>query len=303
MISICIPCKDDNESLDRAIKSIQYTATEDFEIVVCDDGSLEPIKKSDCVVIRHKDTIGVGAAIDTAVKHAKYNTIAISGSDIVHFDDAWMTKMCYRVSNNKKLILNSTTVGYKPDINEFASIKRYGAEMILKADVKDIPLSRRFAYPDDWRMLYRSKWNNEPKRELSTLLGGFYVMDKSWYHKLRGFSMHRHWGSLDSYLAMKSWLAGGSCELSNCITGHEFKISSNRRPMDWFFYNKVLVTRTLFPYAEKELLSWISDNASIEMGKNMVNSYLDDVNELTEYLQSIFIYDLDWYRNKFTLNK
>ena len=301
MISICIPCKDDEMSLDRTIKSIQNTITEEFEIIVCDDGSKYPIKRNDCKVIRHKNTIGVGAAIDTAVKHANFNIIAISGADIVHKKDEWATKGIKQVLYEPKTIFSSVTVGYKPELNEFVNTKRYGAELILKADINDIPLSRRFAYPKDWKMLYRSKWNHKFINETSSLLGAFYIMDKNWYNHLKGFQMHRRWGSLDSYLAMKSRLAGGKCKvIEDITTGHEFK-NSKYQPIDWLYYNKALVTHTLFPYKEKELLSWTHDRLKIQIGIDMLNSYIDQVSELTEYLQSVFVYDLDWYVKKFYL--
>lgn len=301
MISICIPCKDDHIELDRTIKSIQKTVTEEFEIIVCDDGSKESIKRSDCKVVRHKNTIGVGAAIDNAVKHANFDIIAISGADIVHKKDNWATKGLKKVLSEPKTIFSSTTVGYKQELNVFVKTKRYGAELILKADINDIPLSRRFAYPKDWKMLYRSKWNNKYVEETSSLLGAFYIMDKNWYNHLKGFQMHRRWGSLDSYLAMKSWLAGGKCKvINNIITGHEFK-TGKYQPMDWLYYNKALVTRTLFPYKEKELLEWTHDMLKTQMGVNMLNSYIDEVSELTEYLQSIFVHDLAWYVKKFNL--
>jgi hypothetical protein len=193
-------------------------------------------------------------------------------------------------------------LGYKPEIDEFAKTHRYGARMLIKADVNDIPKTRRFMYGDDWQMLYRSKWNSKPEKELSTLLGAFYILKKDWYNHLKGFEMHRHWGTLDSYLAMKSWLAGGKCKLSDIITGHEFNMSTHR-PMDWFFYNKVLVTKTLFPYKEKELLNWISDKRMLQIGIDMANSYIEEIEELTEYLQRIFVYDYDWYINRFNLKK
>jgi glycosyltransferase involved in cell wall biosynthesis len=301
MISICIPCKDDHIALDRTIKSIQKTIDKEFEIIICDDGSREPVKRNDCKVIRHKNTIGVGAAIDTAVKHANFDIIAISGADIIHKNDNWASKCISYSLLEPNTIFNSVTVGYKPELDEFAITRRYGAEIIIKADIKDIPLSRRFAYPDNWRMLYRSKWNQTPKTEVSSLLGAFYIVQKKWYNYLKGFQMHRRWGSLDSYLAMKSWLAGGKCKIMEDVTtGHEFKIGKHQ-PIDWLYYNKALVTRTLFPYQEKELLEWMNNKFMIKMGVDMLNSYMDKSYELTEYLQNIFIHDLNWYIKKFNL--
>ena len=39
----------------------------------------------------------------------------------------------------------------------------------------------------------------------------------------------------------------------------------------------------------------------MKMGLDMLNSYMEKSYELTEYLQSIFIHDLNWYTKKFNL--
>lgn len=301
MISICIPCKDNQQSLNRTIRSIRETATDEHEIVVCDDGSDPPLK-ADCKIVRHKNTVGVGAAIDTAVANSSYPIVAISGDDIVHKGKGWMSKCAVSSMLEPEAIFCSVTKGYNPDSEEFAERSRYGASLILKADIDDIPKSKRFMYPNDWKMLYRSKWNHEPKEEVSTLLGALYIVQRKWYNHLRGFEMHRHWGTLDSYLAMKSWLAGGSCKLmDDVVTGHVFKISGARRPMDWFYYNKALVTRTLFPDMEDELLGYMSDRRMVQVGLDLLNSYKDKSYELAYYFKDIFVRDHGWLKNKFNL--
>jgi glycosyltransferase involved in cell wall biosynthesis len=312
MISICIPCHNDQEELDLQIESIVKTATQEYEIVVCDDGSKKLIENKLAKVVVHKNRIGVGAAIDTAVKHSTGDYIVISGSDIVHKDDGWMDKCVEDLGNEPNTVFSTTMIGYDPSSRNFLSRKRYGCDFIIKADLSDIPIYSRGKFPKGWKMLYRSKWYSEKDLpylkerdyEIPNILGARYFISRNWYNWLKGFNGHRHWGSLDSYLGMKSWLSGGKCKLDiRTEHGHIFGREVSGKLMDWFIYNKVLVTRTLFPDKEKELLEWVKNDRNYEPGVNIANSYplCVHVEELKDYFQNILLHGYDWYVDKFKL--
>ena len=306
-VSICIPCKNDQLELDRTIESILNT-TKDVEIVVCDDGSLVPIKSKYAKVVRHRNTLGVGAAIDTAVKNSSGDTIVISGADMFYFQKRWLSKGLKLLDKDRSTVWSTGCSGYNPDTDDVKKNIRYGAQMILKADRSDIIKTRRGSYPADWRMLFRSKWYSKSEvsknQEVSSILGACYFISREWYDHLLGFSLHRYWGTLDSMLAMKSWLAGGSCRVATGINvAHVFNRSSFGRTSDWFMYNKIMNVKTLFPDKEEELLSWIRYQDGYEAGLSIVNSYPlnQEVQSVKGYLQSIFVRDYDWYVNKFNL--
>ena len=308
MISIVIPCKDDQIPLNRTVSSILLSTKEPVEIVVCDDGSKEPITHPDCKVVRHSNTIGVGAAIDTAVKNASGETIIISGSDMYYDDNGWLEKGIRLLDLDRKTVWSTGCSGYNEETGALNKNIRYGCKMIIKADRSDVMLSRRSSFPEDWKMLFRSKWYSKSEvkenQEVSSLLGACYFIDRLWYYNIGGFRLHRYWGTLDSMLAMKSWLAGGSCRVAtDIITYHAFSRSVSGKPMDWFIYNKIMNVRTIFPEKEAELLDWIKGDSNYQSGLDIANSYplSEKIKDLRDYLQLMFTRDYDWYVAYFNL--
>lgn len=314
MISVCIPCSDDQYELNKSIDSIIRTATLPFEVIVWDDGSKTPITYKDkrVKIFRGSNKVGVGYAIDQAVKRAKYEIIIISGADIVHRDDQWMSKFAADVVFDREAIFVSGTRGYNPDDDTFGDSVRYGSNMILKADRNDIPKVKRHAYPEGWRMLFRSKWYSKKDLEVldafdykvPSILGALYAVSRRWYEHLRGFHLHRYWGSLDSFLAIKSWLAGGSCKIDPDIeSGHIYSRNNTAKPLDWFIYNKIMVARTIFPEVSNELVGWMKDHEKFKFGLAIADSnpLCREVEEARDYYQSIFKHDYFWYKNKFGL--
>lgn len=312
MISICIPCSNDQEELDMSIKSILDTATEPYEIIVCDDGSRVPVKNKNAKIIRTKNQTGVGFSIDLAVKHSSGDKVIITGSDIVHRDDRWMNVFSQKLEEEPKTIFVSGTVGYDPDNKTFNKRIRYGSKFILKATRNDIPIARRYAFPENWQMLFRSKWYSskdlfflkERNYEVPSILGACYGINKYWYTKLKGFAGHRYWGSLDSYIAAKSWLAGGKCKIAPEITsGHIYSRNNAPKPQDWFLMNKINIARMVYPDIEEELLDHIKDQPGYEFALNMANGYpmYLEIEALREYYKKIFIHDSEWFIKKFNL--
>lgn len=308
MISIVIPCFNDQLTLDRTIESILGSIQEKIEIVVCDDGSSTPIKSDYAEIVRHSNNIGVGSAIDTAVTHSTGEALVISGADMHYEPNGWLNKGVALLNKNRKTIWSTGCSGYNAETGKLSSNIRYGSKMIIKASREDIQISRRQNYPEDWRMLFRSRWYNKKEvkenQEVPSLLGACYFIDREWYNHLRGFEMHRCWGSLDSMIAMKSWLAGGSCRTAtDIVTYHSFGREVSFKPLDWFIYNKILVVKTLFPEKEAELLEWIKDDPNYQNGLNLINSYplCVMVEDLKDYFQSVFKYDYEWYIDNFGL--
>lgn len=308
MISIVIPCKDDQIPLNRTVASILSSVKEKVEIVVCDDGSKVPIEHPECKIVRHSNTIGVGAAIDTAVKNSNGDTLIISGADMYYADNGWLEKGIRLLDLDRNTVWSTGCSGYNELTGCLNKNVRYGCKMIIKADKSDVMLSRRHAFPDGWRMLFRSKWYSKSEvkenQEVPSLLGACYFIDKLWYFNIGGFKLHRYWGTLDSMLAMKSWMAGGKCRVAtDIITYHSFSRSVSGKPMDWFIYNKIMNVRTIFPEKEEELLDWIKDDPNYNSGLNIANSnpLNKEIEKQRDYLQFMFTRDYDWYVDRFNL--
>ena len=88
MISIILPCYNEENSIESNISKIQEELSKtkkDYEIIVVDDGSTDnskvKLKSLDINVVYHPHNMGYGAALKTGIKNAKYDTIVISDID------------------------------------------------------------------------------------------------------------------------------------------------------------------------------------------------------------------------------
>lgn len=113
-VSVIIPTYNRPELVRRAIHSVMEQTFKDYEIVVVDDGSLEPV----CVlenefehlrVVRHEKNLGEASARNTGIRESRGEFIAFLDSD-----DSWLPeKLNIQVSlmiNNPSL--GATTTGY-----------------------------------------------------------------------------------------------------------------------------------------------------------------------------------------------
>lgn len=85
MISIIIPCYNDQHTLPRAVESALRQSYPSREIIVVDDGSDEPVSNSfgnDCVrVVRHSVNAGLPAALNTGIRVSRGDRFVILAAD------------------------------------------------------------------------------------------------------------------------------------------------------------------------------------------------------------------------------
>ena len=88
MISVILPCYNEEYSIDEGIKNIK-TELDKFgtvyEVIVVDDGSndesVKKLKSLDVKLVTHPHNIGYGAALKSGIKKANFDTIIISDID------------------------------------------------------------------------------------------------------------------------------------------------------------------------------------------------------------------------------
>lgn len=73
-------------------------------------------------------------------------------------------------------------------------------------------------YNHSYRDVIVSKWASKPTiigekdyYEIPCVLGANYGISLNWFKTLKGFEGLKMWGSLEPFLSLKSWLAGGKC--------------------------------------------------------------------------------------------
>jgi len=89
-ISVVIPALNEKKSIAQTVEQVHQTLSacddlDKFEVIVVDDGSDDGTgdlaQKSGAVIVRHPHNLGYGRSLKDGIKHAQFDTIAITDSD------------------------------------------------------------------------------------------------------------------------------------------------------------------------------------------------------------------------------
>ena len=85
MISVIVPVYNEEGNIFEVIKNIKNTISEDDEIIVVDDGSLDQtvneIKKTNCVLLENKINLGKGQSIINGLNIANGGIVLLIDGD------------------------------------------------------------------------------------------------------------------------------------------------------------------------------------------------------------------------------
>jgi glycosyltransferase involved in cell wall biosynthesis len=280
------------------VEQLRATAhSDDYEIIIVDDGSDKPIEIDGVRIIRHKVRHGLGAAFDTGVHYATGENLILMGSDIRFLDNGWYAQLMDDVDQNPQSLICTQCIALNADKPRGMDMEyrrnintRAGASLVVYHNSKsDRNYSRGLT------SILAAKWLPNDSRkglvEIPVILGAIYGTKRSWYNHIDGCAGHKVWGTLDPYLSLKSWMFGGNCLCDKDIyTGHIFKVKSiHNIPQAAVYHNKIWVASVLFDDPEKSwLLSYLPKNAHVSQGQAMIDKiYLDK--KRAEYKQKTIL--------------
>ena len=279
MVSVIIACYNDHYWLSRTVAAL-YDGhdTNSFEVIVIDDCSNAPftIGGYPVRVVRNAVHQGVGYCFDRGVKEAVGDTIILMGSDVLVRDRSWLTESIKWSDAHPKAIGAAVSHCFSPTNQNFEDkdVKAtYGANITwihsatrehnLKGSVPDYVLDIISATSINEEKVVK-KWGYA----VPCLIGAFYVAKKGFYQHIHGWDTdggmnkgHQHWGGLEPWISIKTWLAGGECRVIPSLhVGHVYgRLSKPGSVMakrgiraDLRWYNKLFIAHTLFMEHEKQ---------------------------------------------------
>jgi len=317
-ITLIIAEHNEGTQLNDTLDSILSTSNHElYDIVVVSDGSTVPLnleKYKDLIKhVKTKERGGVGAAFDAGFSAVTTPNVIVMGSDIRFLENGYVEKMLDALENHRKSWVSTVNIGInaeRMDIHHPKSIRRYGARTLFFLKAEDLPKNTRLFKPGDprlpnYRNILEAKWISRQEGnlyEIPCVLGAFYGISSEWYAHTKGFWGHRYWGTLEPYISLKSWLAGGDCLQSTEIeVAHIFKQHpSHVTHVHDLMYNKLFIAEALFPpRIARIFVDFLGMNEHINRAKRMVAENQKKLKEVKEYHKSIFVNDLHWYYEKF----
>lgn len=303
-----------NDTLDSILDTSDHSLYDIIVVSDCSTVKLDLSKYKDLVKHTNSSTrLGVGASFDVGGVQVETPFMVTMGSDIRFMKNDYIKKMLDVLEDSQKSLVCVTNIGInkdRMDIEHPKSIRRYGARILFFMKVEDLPKNTKLFKPNDpraanYRNILEAKWIKKQEGnvcELPCIFGAFYGMSTEWYKYIKGYRGHRYWGSLEPYISLKSWFAGGDCKIANDIeVAHIFK----QRPSHVththdLLYNKLFMSEVFFPKKmARVFISFLGDNEHIRYAKRMVLKDHKSVEYLRKYHESIFVRDLHWFYEKF----
>lgn len=249
----------------------------EFEIIVVDDHSSVPVKPIPNVkIIRNTVNKGVGGSFDVGVAEAKGEDIILSACDMRFANNNWISKLVKEINDYPESITCTACVGMnkeKPENMNFELRRKvlrcFGATILMFHDHISNPRKEK-----SFRGIIEAKWRSldvgsrDKSYELPCVLGACYGVKKSWYNYLDGFWGHKHYGTLEPYISLKSWLFGGSCRCAPHIeTAHIFKRDGTHGVLqETLMYNKMMIA-TLLLEDYQRLIDFLGTNSIMVRAK------------------------------------
>jgi len=284
--TFCIATYDDVEVLRDTINSLLSTTKGyNYDIIVIDDANKLTTELDDLPKVKlfkNPKRGGVGYSLDRAVELAETDIVFPMGCDI-RFSGDWYPRFYEVVNNHPRSLVSTVTAGLNLERLQIVGKENH---MFASHVIYHVSVANNNKPPLPFREFIECKWNAKPPADLGeivqvgSILGAFYGCHKSWYQYIRGFYMHRTWGSLEPLVALRSYLYGGDCIIdTKTITGHIFKSASSSKPIHDLIYNKLLIAYTLLPTdKEKEVFDWansLSHSAGALINFNKSKHILD----------------------------
>ena len=302
-----------NESqpfLEECLKQVRDTVRVfPYELIVVDDYSDVPLELDDDItVVRHDNNKGIGQVFDTGVSHARYSNLFLMACDMRFIDNGWSEKLFAEIQEYPRSLICTSCVVLNANSPQNMDITYRrtksivgGATILIFHDHKSNPKKAK-----NFRGLIEAKWlphKSGESHEVPCILGACYGCTKQWYEYIDGFWGHRHWGGLEPYISMKSYLFGGSCRIvPEAETGHVFKKDGTHdTPQESVIYNKLLISKLLFDDSER-LINFLGNNPTVRAAKNRISLNITDIEKKREEYKLETVFPMCEYIKKFGLD-
>jgi glycosyltransferase involved in cell wall biosynthesis len=308
------------EFLLDCINQVKATSEGNYEIIVVDDFSNEPLAPIEGVkIIRNPVNVGVGKSFDAGVREAQGENLILMACDIRLINNGWMKNLVAEIEKNPKSLICTKCVGLNQNINpETGQMdnmnfeKRrgvqtgFGATILMFHDKKSNPVKS-----ETFRGIIEAQWwpqRKEDVYEVPCILGACYGVKKDWYNYIDGWRLHRQWGTLEPMISLKSWLFGGNCLCAKYIeTAHIFKEVGSPLNVahgikqDAVIFNKLLVATLLLP-DYKRYIDFLGDNSIVRRSKAMIEANIDEILEKRQEYAKKTVMPLRVFADKFGID-
>ncbi len=280
MISIIIASRDEGKEINETIKAIVDSIDVDYEIIVIDDCSKQPVKDDNALIIRNDLPEGFQACIDKGVYAAKYDYIAIFNPRMRFYSKNWASKMLDNLHKYKKTMFCTTSAVLRFDNKKKPEGYRYGADIHLHSKLGD----KYISFQPEWKKKQKGVY------VIPCVQGANYFMPTQLYKYVKGFKLLSGYGGSLAYLSLKVWAMGGRVMIdTNVKIGNIYYNDNEQKPytinFEDYFWNRIVTGFVLLEWDEAvKILFNYTDNEYFDLIKNRLIKSMPEVLAMRNYL-------------------
>lgn len=247
------------------IKDISTTVPHGYVEVIAVDDCSDPGQSEDLsgypgvssVVLKRRK--GLFEAKRRAIEMAKSDRVVVIDAHMRFDSSGWAQRLADHIDADPTSITCTACFGFgghrsrderggeHPGLNGPRSSRNlyYGGNMVLRRlRQKKAELPRLEIMEPKWQKL-----QGKGTYDVPCVLGACYGLNRSWFYKIGGFGRMRTWGGQEMCLSLKSWLAGGRCQIDTSIeVGHFFRTEApNPHPSRDLWMNRMRIAEVCLP--------------------------------------------------------
>ncbi|PCK32421.1 hypothetical protein CEX98_07260 [Pseudoalteromonas piscicida] len=218
-----------------------------------------------CLYLKNDVRKGVAKSRDIGVSLATTQNVFLLDAHMKFYCNGWDVKIEERLQNNPTTIYSTVSVVLNEKWERIPD-----APEGFGAYISDFPTCEK---------VFDFKWLTcpaSPSNKIPLIMGAAYAFNREYYLKLRGLTGLQQWGMDEQYLSIKSYLAGGYCEVIPDIkVGHVYrKQLPYKTNEELLSFNRIFVLSVLMTEA--------AANNYLEEVKDKIPSFRDAYHLITK---------------------
>jgi glycosyltransferase involved in cell wall biosynthesis len=296
-----MPFKNEKEEVGKTCKSVRDTAGDRVDIVVMNDCSDDgydykaDLEKYNVRYFESASRMGSSAGKEFCVQKAETPYIMLLDAHSRIYTENWLDLVIELLEKPEaENTIYCCACWYFNDDNDHQSpkhMKAFGG--FWDYNIKSI-------FSCGWNLHnYTINEDNKPF-DIPCILGANYFCRKDYWNKLMGYQGLRLYGREETFISLKSLMAGGSvkCYPKIC-TGHKTR-PNNKQPYKCYCYeiahNEMVIAYLLTPHLfDKLMLAWKSlyqfDMSIYNIAKELFDGHIDELNDLRDKFNKIKVID------------
>lgn len=284
-------------TLNNTLRSIRETGGCHVEIVLVDDASGTRIRVDDpdIKLIVNRQRLGVGPSRHIGVEAASTDIIVITDAHVI-FQQGWVNRLYATLPGSEHLVLCGKCLALDENNAKLeAAVGEYNGARMVVCDESAEPR---------WRIL-TAKWREDrPTQDfypMSAMMGACYAMHKSWFKRIGGLKILKHFGCDEELMSIRTIRAGGSIRMFKRLTiGHIFRSRAIRPPyritVEECLRNTIAVVLTCCPpVVAQDLIEKLGRDKTVVRALGMISDDLQSIQREQDELADVLTMPWDTY--------